>query len=107
MSVKSKQRRPGTKFELVTGVFNPIPEQYAKPYRKTAYIFPYPTVINQGLLYKQQGLNYGGVLKINDQQAPWLTSLFMDNEISMTPDRLMDARSMDWPNPVRAGWEPS
>lgn len=89
------------------GTFNAVPEQYAKPYRKTAYIMSQPAVVNQGLLYKQQGLNYGGIININNSQPQWLTSLFGDNEVSMTPDRLVDARSLTWFNPVRAGWEPS
>lgn len=89
------------------GTFNPIPEQYAKPYRKTAYIMPQPTVINQGLLYKQQGANYGGILNVNDLHATWLTSLFGSNQQSMTPDRMVDSRALTWPNPVTAGWSPS
>ena len=107
MSTRSRYRRAAPKSKLVTGTFNPIPQQYAKPYRKTAYVMPYPTIINQGLLYKQQGANYGGIININDRHEPWLTTLFMNNEVSYTPDRLIDARSLDWKNPVRKGWEPS
>lgn len=106
MSVRTKSRVSGKKAKLVTGTFNPVPQEYAKPYRKTAYIFPYPTIVNQGLLYKQQGQNYGGIININDQAAPWLTTLYMDNEVSYSADRVVDARALTWVNPLQSGWEP-
>lgn len=68
---------------------------------------PYPTIVNQGLLYKQQGLNYGGIIDVNDLHATWLTDLRGSNEVNYTPDRLVDARALGWTNPIYEGWEPS
>lgn len=69
-----------------------IPLQYAKPLRRTAYLHDYPHIVNGGLLYKNHEYN----------QRTWdipdnnLMALFQENEVSMSADRVKDARSIPW-----------
>ena len=76
------------------GIAEQIPQQYAKPLRKTAYLHTYPHVVNGGLLYKLH--EYPGILRFNQQQDRGLLQLFQKNEVSFTRDRQKDARSFGW-----------
>ena len=76
------------------GVAEQVPQQYAKPLRKTAYLQTYPHVINGGILYKEH--EYPGLFRFNTQQDRDLLKLFENNEVSFTRDRQKDARSFGW-----------
>ena len=69
-----------------------MPKQYAKPLRKTAYLHAYPHVVNGGILYK----NHEVAHRTADLPDDELMNLFRDNEVSFTPDRVKDARSIPW-----------
>jgi len=69
-----------------------IPLQYSKPLRRTAYLHEYPFTINGGILYKNHEYNQ----RTWDLPDPNLMDLFAGNQVSMSADRLKDARAIPW-----------
>ena len=91
-------QRSNMKAPIVLGKVQQVPQQYAKPLRKTAYLLPYPHVINGGILYKEHEYP---VLNVNDLPSDQLMNLFMRNEVSFSADRVKDARKFGWPGQSR------
>ena len=95
---------PKTNSQLKKTAWEPIPQEYAKPYRKTAFILPQPSVINNGVLLKEHGRRYGGVLDINQARDDALSDLYSRNIVTESMDRVTDVRSMDFTTPQSQGF---
>lgn len=71
-----------------------IPQQYAKPIRKTAYLMPHPHIIHGGKMMPGESREWADVLKFNHLRNDMLTDLKMSNEVNFSAGRVMDVRGM-------------
>lgn len=71
-----------------------VPQQYAKPIRKTGYLMAYPHIVHGGKMMPGEARVFPDVLSYNMMRNDLLTNLKMSNEVSYTHGRVMDVRGM-------------
>lgn len=76
------------------GIFAQIPQEYAKPIRRTSYLMAYPHVLNGGRMMPGESKEFPDVLLWNTPRNALLTQYTEDNVVSYTADRVMDVRGM-------------
>lgn len=82
------------KSTLNLGQVNQIPQEYAKPIRKTGYLMAHPHILHDGKMLPGEGREFPSVLNWNMPRNSKLTDLKMSNEVNFSSSRVMDARGM-------------